>query len=269
MIFLDEDIKIEEIVEATASLKTIKAPGPDGFPSDFYKHFLNAYHPISLLNCDYIELQTLHRIISPDQNGFVRDRHSFFFNIKCFFNVLYSPHSNNPKVVVSLDVEKAFDLINVLERFRFGLKFISWIKLLYATPKASVRSNNIISDPFPLNRGTWQGCPLSPLLFAIAIEPLVNAVHTDSEVQGIFHAGLEQVSSYVDDLILFMSNPLVSIPTVLLILESFSTFSGCKLNFSKSELFPVNSAALSISYSNFHFRVVNLLTCTPYFGTHS
>ncbi len=160
--------------------------------------------------------------------------------------------------MVSLDAEKAFDriewdyLINILERFGFGLKFVSWIKLLYATPKASVRSNNIISDPFSLCRGTRQGCPLSPLLFAIAIEPLAIALRTDSEVQGIFRAGLEQkVSLYADDLILFLSNPLLSIPRALLILDSFSIFSGYKLNFSKSELFPVNSAALSISYSNF------------------
>ncbi len=166
--------------------------------------------------------------------------------------------------MVSLDAEKAFDriewdyLINILERFGFGLKFISWIKLLYATPRASVRSNNIISDPFLLCRGTRQGCPLSPLLFAIAIEPLAIALRTDSEIQGIFRGGIEQkVSLYADDLILFLSNPLVSIPRVLLILDSFSIFSGYKLNFSKSELFPVNSAALSISYSNFQFRVVN------------
>ncbi len=107
-------------------------------------------------------------------------------------------------------------------------------------------------------RGTRQGCPLSPLLFAIAIEPLAIALRTDSEIQGIFQGGLEQkVSLYADDLILFLSNPLVSIPQAHLILDSFSIFSGYKLIFSKSELFPVNSAGLSISYSNFQFRVVN------------
>ncbi len=37
------------------------------------------------------------------------------------------------------------------------------IKTLYHSPAASVITGNIISPPFPLQRGTRQGCPLSPL----------------------------------------------------------------------------------------------------------
>lgn len=76
------------------------------------------------------------------------------------------------------EVAKAFDrvewsyLFHTLERFGFGHKFISWVKLLYADPVSSVRTNNIISELFPVCRGIRQGCPLSPLLFAIAIECL-------------------------------------------------------------------------------------------------
>lgn len=68
------------------------------------------------------------------------------------------------------------------------------------------------------------------ILFQIlSIEPLAIALRTDSEVQGIFRAGLEQkVSLYADDLILFLSNPLLSIPRALLILDSFSISSGYK-----------------------------------------
>ncbi len=46
--FLDEDIKIEEIADAIASLKTGKAPGPEGFPSDFYKAFSKLLCPVLL-----------------------------------------------------------------------------------------------------------------------------------------------------------------------------------------------------------------------------
>lgn len=34
---LEKDIQVEEIEESIASMKSGKAPGPDGFPSKFYK----------------------------------------------------------------------------------------------------------------------------------------------------------------------------------------------------------------------------------------
>uniref|UniRef100_A0AAR2K9T0 Reverse transcriptase domain-containing protein n=1 Tax=Pygocentrus nattereri TaxID=42514 RepID=A0AAR2K9T0_PYGNA len=61
--------------------------------------------------------------------------------------------------------------------------FISWVKLLYSAPRASVHTNNMQSSYFPLFRGTRQGCPLSPLLFSLAIEPLSLALKTLSHNQ--------------------------------------------------------------------------------------
>ncbi len=61
----------------------------------------------------------------------------------------------------------------------FKNNFISWIKLLYSAPQASVRTNNVQSEYFRLYRSTRQGCPLSPLLFAIAIEPLSIALRSN------------------------------------------------------------------------------------------
>ena len=50
-------------------------------------------------------------IISNDQTGFVRGRHSFI-NIRRLLNVVHSPASVvRPEVVVSLDAEKAFDRV--------------------------------------------------------------------------------------------------------------------------------------------------------------
>lgn len=150
-----------------------------------------SYRPISLPNVNFKLLSKLHAlwlefvlptIISPDQTGFIKKRHSFF-NVRKLFNIVYN--SALPEAVISLDVEKAFDrvewkyLFYTLEKFGFGDKCISWVRLLYSAPQASVRTDNTRSDYFSLHRSTRQGCPLSPLLFAIAIEPLAIALRFD------------------------------------------------------------------------------------------
>lgn len=86
-------------------------------------------------------------------------------------------------MVISLDAEKAFDcvewsyLFNVLHKFNLGENFIRWVKLLYNNPLAAVIINGCRSDNFSLHLSTCQGCPLSPALFALAIEPLAESCH--------------------------------------------------------------------------------------------
>lgn len=147
-------------------------------------------------------------------------------------------------------------LFYTLEKFGFGKNFVTWVKLLYSAPVASVRTNNTQSAYFPLHRSTRQGCPLSPLLFALAIEPLSIALHCDPRITGIFRNGVEQrVSLYVDDLLLYISNFSVSIPAALTIFNSFGAISGYKLNLNKSELFPLNKTAHEYPLHSLPFKI--------------
>ncbi len=164
---------------------------------------------------------------------------------------MYTAEDNiDPEIVISLDAHKAFDrieyfyLFTVLEKFGFGPKFRLWIEIIYANPQAMVRTNNIISEPFPLFRGTRQGCPLSPLLFDMAIEPLAIMLRNAARLGGI-HRGMQnhKLSLYADDLLLFLSNPVTSIPVALDIIEDFGKVSGYKINLEKSILFPINKQA--------------------------
>lgn len=162
-----------------------------------------SYRPISLLNVDLKILskilaqrlqQVLSNIISTDQTGFMLGRHSFH-NTRRLLNIISVPSSSTPEVIISLDAEKAFDRVEwtflffVLQKFGFPPEFISWIRLLYTNPRASVHTNGLQSAPFPLFRGTRQGCPLSPLLFAIAIEPLAIWLRQEGGFEGITRAG--------------------------------------------------------------------------------
>uniref|UniRef100_A0A3B4VI77 Reverse transcriptase domain-containing protein n=1 Tax=Seriola dumerili TaxID=41447 RepID=A0A3B4VI77_SERDU len=200
-----------------------------------------SYRPISLLNGDVKILAKLLAIrldnvmmdiILPDQTGFIRGRHSFS-NIRRLLSVVHSPASLEiPEVVVSLDAEKAFDrvewpyLFAVLGKFGFGPKLISWIRLLYASPKASVITNKLRSKSFSLSRGTQQSCPLSPLLFALVIEPLSIMPNTSQRFKGIYRKQLEhRVSLYADDLLLYISDPVSSAPDIVNMLLRFGRFS--------------------------------------------
>lgn len=230
-----------------------------------------SYRPISLLSVDLkllSKLLAMHlesvlpSIISPDQTGFIHGRHSFS-NLRRLFNILYNPSSSpTPELLISLDAEKAFDrvewdyLFYTLQKFGFGNKFISWVRLLYTSPTASIRTNNILSAHFPLHRSTRQGCPLSPLLFAIAIEPLAVALRSHPHIRSVLRYGVKHtVSLYADDLLLYISDPSISIPAILDTLTSFGCVSGYKLNLTKSEIFPINQAARNFPLHNFPFKV--------------
>ena len=139
----------------------------------------SSFRPISLLDFDYkiitkllaIRLNTLlPKIIKADQTGFIRDRYSSD-NIRRLFDIIDQVNAQKtPVLLASLDAEKAFDrmewsfLFSVLEKFNMGPNFIKWIKSLYSHPNAMVTTNGLNSDRFPLERGTRQGCSLSPLL---------------------------------------------------------------------------------------------------------
>ena len=64
-----------------------------------------------------------------------------------------------------------------------------------------------------------------------------------------------KVSLYADNLLLYISNPVESIPYLLDMIQGVGTFFRCKLNLTKSVLLPINSLAEGIGYANFTFKV--------------
>lgn len=96
-----------------------------------------------------------------------------------------------PAILVELDAEKAFDRVDwsflflTMQRFGFGDRFINMVRANYKHPHSRVQVNGSPSLPFALSRGSGQGCSLSPLLFAISIEPLAIQFRANPEIKGI------------------------------------------------------------------------------------
>lgn len=83
-----------------------------------------------------------------------------------------------------------------------------------------------------------QGCPLSPGLFALAIEPMAILLRSVTEVKGLEVGPLiERISLYADDTLLYLGDDSHSLVVALVIIDKYGSFSGVKINWSKSSLF--------------------------------
>ena len=94
------------------------------------------------------------------------------------------------------------------------------------------------TENFPLRSGTWQGCPLSPLLFNIVLEVLASAIRQQKEIKGI-QISKEEVkfSLFADDMILYGEHAKDSTPKLPELIQEFSKMSGYKINAQKSVAF--------------------------------
>lgn len=98
-------------------------------------------------------------------------------------------------------------LWEVLTRFGLGPKYLNWVRVLYSAPRARIRVNNDLSPSFQLHRGTRQGCPLSPPLLALPIEPLAILIHNSTSIVGFHRAEMEEkVCLYADDTLLYLED---------------------------------------------------------------
>lgn len=104
--------------------------------------------------------------VHADQSKFMPGRGTKMNICWLFFHMAKAP-ADSLGVAVSLDATKSFYSVvwdylwDILCKFVFRPLFISCLRMLYSSLVAKVHSNNSLSAPYPLNRGTKQGCPLS------------------------------------------------------------------------------------------------------------
>ncbi len=142
------------------------------------------YRPITLLSVDYKIIakcmatrikSVLGSLIDSDQSGFLKGRH-IGSNIRTIIDIIqYSSIKKIPGAILLLDIEKAFDslerafMLKTLKCFNFGDNVIKWVSTFYAERTSRIINYGHLSDPVSLERGVFQGCPLSPYVFLLAI----------------------------------------------------------------------------------------------------
>lgn len=75
---------------------------------------------------------------------------------------------------------------------------------------------------------------MSAFLFALDIEPLAELLRASPQFTGLWNGTLEErVSLYADDMLLYLSDPLNSIPIALEIIQEFGRYSRFKVKLDK------------------------------------
>lgn len=202
-------------------------------------------------------------IVHPDQTGFIPGRFSYS-NVRLLLNTLYSVHDKDTQAaILSLDAQKAFDqiewpyMLEALKQFGFGVNFMEWVKIIHSNPVSSNLTNTDKSQPFDLQRGVRQGDPLSPLLFDIALEPLALGIRGHPGIHGVKFGNVESlVNLYADDLLICLSDPVVSVSNLLNYIKSFSKLSGYTINWDKSEFMPLMNNLSPAFLKSLPFKLV-------------
>ena len=124
----------------------------------------------------------------------------------------------------------------ILDKMNFGPNFCSFIKTLYTDISSSLIINGFISPPFYPSRGVRQGCPLSPLLYVIFMEPFADAVRASPSIIGVNLPGSNiqcKLLQYADDSTATLTDS-KSIINLLNVMDRFGLASGSRLNRDKS-----------------------------------
>lgn len=178
-----------------------------------------------------------------------------------------------PKLVLSLDAQKVFDRLSwpymfaTLSRFGFQDPFISALKTLYSTPLSQVQMSSFMSQTFLMSNNTRQGYPLSLLLFILCLEPLAEAIHAHPDIRGVPVRHREyKLSRFADNILLTLTNPHTSLPSLHALLTQFSSLSGYKTNTSKTEAMTLHIPpdVLSSMQKSYPYRCPHTL---KYLGT--
>jgi len=148
--------------------------------------------------------------------------------------------------ILSLDQEKAYDKIaynylwHTLRKYRLPLKFIQKIQRLYRDAQTIVSMNKVLPQVIEIGRGIRQECPISCLLYDIAIEPLAESIR-QSSLRGFRIQGLDKqilVSLFADDTLVDMNK---NDNKETLAIKNFCEVSTAKFNDEKSEILPMGT----------------------------
>ncbi|KAM0905250.1 hypothetical protein ACQ4PT_017523 [Festuca glaucescens] len=240
------------------------------------------FRPISLV-CSFSKLllkvlarrlqPRMAELVRPCQSAFVRGRtiHDNFTYIRGLARIF--TQKKIPALFLKLDLQKAFDsiswpfLIEVLRAKGFSDKFCNWICWMLASGSSKILLNGDLSEEICHRRGLRQGDPISPLLFATAMDCLAACLAAAETAGLLTTIGRQRMvfraSFYADDVAMFINPVAHEVAAVREILLLFGHASGLHTNIAKSTCIPIRCDGIDLDSVLAHFECpVSAFPCT-------
>ena len=181
-------------------------------------------------------------VIAPTQTAAIKGR-SIQQNVRCIIDLFEDFKRRKAQgFLLNLDNQKAFDkverqyLYKIMDKIGLG-KYNRWIKILYKDSQILIDVNGENAGTIRPTRGIRQGCPLSPLLYVIFIQPLLSIIEKKDNITGLHIPGYGKLKTFahMDDVSVIVAS-IEDLRNVMGIVNNYSLASGIRVNYEKSNI---------------------------------
>ena len=214
-------------------------------------HLPGEVRPLSLMNTDNRLMANAYRlrveplldkIVSPAQRGFLPGRSMLQNVVEIDSDMRAASLQAEQPGAVFFDFAAAFPSLahdfmeDVLEFLELPLPFRLFVSNLYFGNGCKISAGGELHEGFSIRSGIRQGCPLSPVLFALCGDLLLR------RLQGSLPG--DMLRAYADDLALVSRDVFLSARCFVPLFSDFAVISGLSLNLGKTVFAPLGDTSV-------------------------
>ena len=234
------------LADFNGSLMVFLPKGDGLLPDGRTGHAPSDTRPLNIVNSDnrllaaavrFCVEEPLSTMITVDQQGFVPGR-SMLSNVVDIDEIMMLTALSQPRGSAGFfDFQAAFPsvahdfLMAALRAAGLPGWLTRFVEYLYEHNNCKMVVGGKLHTGFSSHAGIRQGCPLSPILFAVAVDVLLRRLR--AKVPGV------ELRAFADDVAAVVSDLMLSVPSLHTVFHEFGRLSGLRLNLPKTVMVPL------------------------------